>query len=177
MPTSLSEIDCLVMDFDGVMTDNAVWVMEDGRELVRCDRSDGLGIARLGDSGMPMFVLSTEVNPVVSARCTKLGLPVIQGIADKGRALSALLSEQGIDPLHVAFLGNDLNDADCLTMVGLSIVVADAHPSVLPLADIVLERAGGHGAVRELCDLLLAERQRSARASGDSSQLRAEARA
>jgi YrbI family 3-deoxy-D-manno-octulosonate 8-phosphate phosphatase len=155
MTVSLKNIDLVVFDFDGVMTDNSVWVMEDGRELVRCSRGDGWGLARLRDAGVEMLVLSTEQNRVVESRCEKLGVPVLYGVADKGTVLASLLADRRIDPKRVLYLGNDVNDAECLKLVGTSVVVADAHPGVMPLADLVLQHSGGHGAVRELCDLLL----------------------
>jgi N-acylneuraminate cytidylyltransferase len=102
-----------------------------------------------------MLVLSTERNPVVTARCAKLHIPVHHGIADKGAWLRQHLSDSAIDPERVVYVGNDINDADCLRLVGVPIVVADAHPSVESLARFVLTRTGGHGAVRELCDALV----------------------
>lgn len=153
-------IDFVVFDFDGVFTDNAVWVTEDGGiELVRCSRADGLGISMLHQAGIPMYVLSTEVNPVVAARCRKLRLEVEHGIEDKGARLKELLGERGFDPSRVAYIGNDINDASCLELVGTAIVVADAHPDVIDLADHVLNHSGGYGAVREFCDALLAHRR------------------
>jgi len=153
--TGFGSVDLVVFDFDGVFTDNAVWVREDGVELVRCDRSDGLGIARLHQAGFASLVLSTERNPVVTARCAKLQIRAEHGVSDKGTWLSQHLHAERIDPANVVFLGNDVNDADCLRLVGLSVVVADAHPSVGALARFVLTRKGGHGAVRELCDALV----------------------
>lgn len=154
-------VEFVVFDFDGVFTDNAVWVTEDGgTELVRCNRADGLGIAMMHQAGIPMYVLSTEVNPVVKARCKKLRLEVDHGIEDKGTRLKELLNERGIDPARVAYIGNDINDADCLELVGTAVVVADAHPSVMNLADHILTLPGGYGAVREFCDALLAHRLR-----------------
>jgi N-acylneuraminate cytidylyltransferase len=102
-----------------------------------------------------MWVLSTETHPVVAARCRKLGLPVRQGLADKGAALRALLEETGADPARTVYVGNDANDLECLQLVGMPVVPADAHPSVRDVAAHVLEHPGGDGAVRELCDLLL----------------------
>jgi YrbI family 3-deoxy-D-manno-octulosonate 8-phosphate phosphatase len=151
-----NKISLVVFDFDGVMTDNGVWLDQNGMELVRCDRSDGLGISQLHELGVAMLVLSTEANPVVAARCAKLKLPVQQGISDKGVRLREILRERAIDAENVAYIGNDVNDSDCLRMVGTAVVVKDAHPDVVPLADHVLERPGGHGAVREFCDLLVA---------------------
>ncbi|MGH7489906.1 MAG: KdsC family phosphatase [bacterium] len=158
MNGSLDTIELVVLDFDGVLTDNGVWVSQDGTESVRCDRSDGLGIAALGHAGIPVIVLSTETNPVVAARCQKLGIPCMQGASDKGSTLRDLLAERGLDAEHVAYIGNDVNDLGCLELVGLPVAVADAYPEVLKVATLVLSRPGGHGAVREFCDLLLAAR-------------------
>jgi N-acylneuraminate cytidylyltransferase len=155
LPGWPDRIELVVFDFDGVMTDNKVLVFEDGAEAVRADRGDGLGIARLRATGLPMWVLSTETHPVVAARCRKLGLPVRQGLADKGAALRALLEETGADPARTVYVGNDANDLECLQLVGMPVVPADAHPSVRDVAAHVLEHRGGDGAVRELCDLLL----------------------
>ncbi|MGH9101856.1 MAG: KdsC family phosphatase [Acidimicrobiales bacterium] len=159
MSLSGRDVELVVMDFDGVLTDNAVWIAEDGAELVRCDRSDGLGIERLLAAGYSVVVLSSERNPVVTARCRKLGLPVHQGVRDKLGALASLLEERRVDRRSVLYVGNDVNDAECLRLAGIAVVVADAHPAVVPLADVVLTNRGGHGAVRELSDLLTSEAQ------------------
>jgi len=150
-----SQVDLLVLDFDGVMTDDRVWVNQEGGETVAANRRDGLGIAMLRKLGIPMLVLSTETNPIVSARCRKLELPAIQGVADKANALRSLLVERQLDPQHVVYLGNDVNDLPCFSLVGCAIAVADAHPDVIAQADLVLSHRGGHGAVRELCDRIL----------------------
>jgi len=148
-------VELVVLDFDGVLTDNRVWVDAEGRELVAAHRGDGWGLARLREAGIEVAVLSTEADPVVTARCRKLGLPVVQGLSDKASALQELLEERGVDPNHVIYLGNDVNDLPCFPLVGCALVVADAHPQARAQADLVLKRAGGFGAVRELCDLLL----------------------
>jgi YrbI family 3-deoxy-D-manno-octulosonate 8-phosphate phosphatase len=149
------QVDLVVFDFDGVMTDDRVWVNQDGHEAVAANRRDGMGIAALHKASIPAVVLSTESNPVVSARCRKLELPVIQGLSDKSTALRHLLQERQIDPANVVYLGNDVNDLPCFPLVGCAVVVADAHPDVIPHADIVLSHPGGHGAVRELCDRII----------------------
>jgi len=145
----------VVLDFDGVLTDNRVWTDSDGRELVAADRGDGWGLGRLRERGIEVVVLSTETNPVVAARCRKLDLPCVQGSTDKARSLRTLLAERKVDPGQAIYLGNDANDVPCFPMVGWALAVADAHPSARTLADRVLSRPGGHGAVRELCDLLI----------------------
>jgi N-acylneuraminate cytidylyltransferase len=152
------DVELIVFDFDGVMTDNRVWVNEEGREWVAANRSDSLGLSRLRETGMQAVVLSTETNPVVSARCRKLNIPVLQGIEDKAGALKSILAERQVDPARVIFVGNDINDVPCFLLVGCAVVVADAQPAARLVADVVLTRNGGHGAVRELCDLLLQKR-------------------
>ena len=148
-------ISLVVFDFDGVMTDNAVLVGEDGAEMVRCTRADGWGIARLRDAGTPLLLLSTESHPVVSARARKLAIPCIQGVGDKAAALEDHLRRFQIDPSEVVYVGNDVNDLGCLDLVGMPVAVADAHSEVIDRSVLVLEHAGGEGAVRELCDMLL----------------------
>jgi len=148
-------IAALVLDFDGVFTDNKVVVFQDGREAVICSRSDGAGIGQLKRTGLPILVLSTEPNPVVQARAGKLDIPCMHGITDKGKALSDWMNEKEIDPSQVIYVGNDLNDLPCMAQVGCAVAVADAHPEVLKQAHLVLEHPGGEGAIREICDLLL----------------------
>ena len=146
----------VVFDFDGVFTDNTVWTDDTGNEWVRSWRGDGLGLEKLRQAGIPAWVLSTETHPVVARRCQKLGIPFRQGLADKQAALEALASEIGVSLGDVVYVGNDVNDAGCLGVVGLPIVVQDAHPDVLPLAHYRTRTAGGFGAVREICDWLSA---------------------
>ena len=147
-------IRLVVFDFDGVFTDNAVYVSQDGSETVRCWRSDGLGLRRLESLSISMFVLSTEENPVVSERCHKLKIRCVQGCLDKVAALNQIAAEGGIPLTAVAYLGNDINDSGCLQRVGLPMVVQDAHPEVIPLSKYRTEVCGGYGAVREVCDLI-----------------------
>jgi len=149
------QIDLLIFDFDGVMTDDHVWVDQEGHESVVANRRDGLGIAMLRKAGIPMLVLSTETNPIVAARCHKLKLTAIQGVGDKQSVLKSLLQERNLDPQRVIYLGNDINDLPCFPLVGCAVVVADAHPDVIAQADLVLTHTGGHGAVRELCDKII----------------------
>lgn len=144
----------LVMDFDGVFTDNRVIVDQDGREAVLCNRSDGLGMERLKGLGLPLLVLSKERNPVVRARCNKLGIECLQGVEDKGPALVAWCDRLDLKLADTVFVGNDINDLPCLELVGCAVAVADAYDEVLAVADVVLRRPGGFGALRELADAL-----------------------
>ena len=148
-------VKLMVLDFDGVLTDDRVWVNERGEESIAAHRGDGYGIALVKERGLEVLVLSREENPVVAARCKKLGIAAVQGIEDKASKLTELLSERGLDSKDVIYVGNDVNDLPCFPMVGHAVAVADAHPQVLAAADMRLTRAGGHGAVRELCDMLL----------------------
>ena len=148
-------VSMVVLDFDGVLTDNRVWVDAGGGEWVAANRGDGWGIARLKERGVEVVVLSTESNPVVAARCRKLGIPVMQNIADKASAMNDLFKESGVDPAEVIFLGNDVNDVPCFPLVACALVVSDAHPQARSEADMVLQNSGGYGAVRELCDMVM----------------------
>jgi YrbI family 3-deoxy-D-manno-octulosonate 8-phosphate phosphatase len=145
----------LVLDFDGVLTDNRVWVDQDGREMVAANRSDSLGIKRLQQAGVETVVISMETNPVVAARCRKMNISWFQGENDKATAISKLLLERKVNANEAVFLGNDVNDLPCFPLVGWAVAVADAMPEVVRQADFVLTRPGGKAAVRELCDLIM----------------------
>jgi N-acylneuraminate cytidylyltransferase len=152
------DVDAVVTDFDGVRTDDTAIVGQNGEEFVRVSRSDGMGIGRLRAAGIPVLILSTETNPVVSARARKLGVDVEQGIADKAAALDAWASQRGIPLGRIAYLGNDINDLGCLELVGWPIAVPAAHPEVIAAARLVLSAPAGAGAVRELADTVLLSR-------------------
>jgi len=151
-------VNLVVFDFDGVMTDNRVWVGEDGYEQVAANRSDSLGLAALRKTGVEALVLSMETNPVVMARCRKLGLPVLQGIQDKSTVLQNYLAEHQFDPQNVVYVGNDTNDLPCFPVAGYAVAVSDAQPEVLRQADLILTQRGGYGAVREICDFIRQKR-------------------
>lgn len=152
-----AKVDLLVLDFDGVVTDNRVWVSEEGREMVAAYRSDSLIIGKLRAAGTEVVILSSEVNPVVAARARKMKVEAIHGVGldDKAEVLQNLLESRKINPAHVAYIGNDLNDLPCFDVVGWAVAVANAQPEVLRAADYVTSKPGGHGAVREVCDLIL----------------------
>ena len=146
-------IRLVAFDFDGVFTDNMVYVFEDGTEAVRCFRSDGIGLQKLKRAGIKTVIISTEANPVVSARARKLKIECVQDCQDKRAVLEEIAGNMDITMDEVAFVGNDINDLPCLTCVALPIVVKDAHPDVIPVARYRTKNPGGHGAVREVCDL------------------------
>ena len=127
----LSVVQLLLLDFDGVLTDNRVLVDQNGREAVLCHRGDGWGIARLVEAGVGVVVISTERNPVVTARCRKLGIECVQSCDDKLAALQAVVRARALDRAAVAYVGNDVNDLSCINWVGISVAVADAVPEIL----------------------------------------------
>lgn len=149
-----TKIKMVVFDFDGVFTDNRVIVLQDGSEGVLCNRSDGLGLEMLRDAGVELLVISAEINPVVSARCTKLRIPCMQGIKDKLETLKREVEKRSVSLDETVFIGNDINDVPCLENVGFPVCVADAHPDVFVSVHYVTSRNGGYGAVRELCDAI-----------------------
>lgn len=159
LQAALARVRLVVFDFDGVFTDNTVYVSQDGTESVRCWRGDGLGLARVKEAGVETAVLSTETNPVVEARSRKLAIRCIQGCGDKLAALKTLAGQLHVALSDVAFIGNDINDLACLSAVGLPIVVQDAHPDVLDAAALRTSAPGGRGAVREVCDRIVAARR------------------
>ena len=150
-----SKIQLLALDFDGVLTNNMVFTNQLGEESVACWRSDGLGLSQVKKLGIPIWVISTEKNPVVSTRCQKLGIECLQNCDDKLSALINLLNKYNEDLDHVAFIGNDINDASCLKKVGLPIIVAESHQDINGLGKYKTLKYGGRGAVREVCDLIV----------------------
>lgn len=151
----MTTIGAVVTDFDGVHTDDTALLDADGRELVRVSRSDGMGVAQLRRAGIPVLILSTETNPVVTARARKLQVDVRQGVDDKATVLREWAADRSVPLSRVAYLGNDVNDLGCLDIVGWPVAVPDAHPLVLAAARTVVNRPGGQGAVRDLSDLIL----------------------
>ena len=163
-----SEIKLIIFDFDGVITDNFVLTDEDGKEMITASRSDSMHIGTLRKKGVETMILSTEPSPVVAARAKKIGVDVIQGIgiSEKGRVMRDVLTKKTIKPEHVIFVGNDLNDLPCFEIAGWAVAVADAYPEVLRAADFVLSRKGGHGAMRELCEIVLKQLSKKDQANG-----------
>jgi YrbI family 3-deoxy-D-manno-octulosonate 8-phosphate phosphatase len=150
------KVEMLIMDFDGVLTDDRVWVDESGHEMIAARRGDALGLRILRErTGLKVYVLSREANPVVAARCSKMNIPYRQGVMDKKSMLLELLKLESVDPAHAIYIGNDIVDLPCFPIVACAIAPADSHPNVLAQADLILDKNGGEGAVRELTDRLL----------------------
>lgn len=147
-------ISTIFFDFDGVFTNNKVIVSQNGEESVICDRSDGLGLAMMRSLGIRMFILSTETNIVVGKRAEKLQIQCYQGLVNKLEKLTQIAAQHNVALENIAYIGNDINDIDCLSAVGLPVVVADGYPQVKEIAKIILSKNGGEGAVREFCEWL-----------------------
>jgi N-acylneuraminate cytidylyltransferase len=149
------KVGLLALDFDGVFTDNKVIINENGIESVIVDRGDGMGIASIKKLGIPIAVISTEHNSVVRARCKKLDIECIQGIDDKVKVFQKYISDKHIDPDSTIYVGNDINDIDCIKAAKCGVAVANAHAMLKEIADITLSHSGGSGAIREICDLII----------------------
>lgn len=150
----LLNIKMLVLDFDGVLTNNKVAVSDQGREYVLCDRSDGIGIKNLKDKNILIYIVSSEKNPVVKHRADKLGIPCIQSVADKSIVLNDLAAKYGFSLEETAFIGNDINDIPALEIVGVPIGVQDCHVDIEKHILFKTTSTGGNGAVREICDII-----------------------
>jgi N-acylneuraminate cytidylyltransferase len=155
---TLSQIKAVIFDFDGVFTDNRVIVSTTGEEFVICDRGDGMGTNLLAAAGIKMLILSKEKNAVVTSRGKKLSIEVIQGCDEKLPELIKWLQKNNVDAQQAAYIGNDINDLECLRHVGVAVIPADAHHSVVETATWILQHNGGRGAIREFADALLSNR-------------------
>ena len=149
-------IKFIVFDFDGVFTDNNVYTDQNGNESIISSKFDGFGLKKLKDLGISLFILSTEKNKVVEKRANKLEISFIQNLSSNEKAveLKKLVENNNLNYDSVAYMGNDINDIQCLLDCGLPIVVNDCHPEVIQYADYVTYTNGGHGAVREVCDII-----------------------
>ena len=150
----IDKIKLIVYDFDGVMTSNKVYIDQNGNEMVQVNRADGLGVAEIKKMEIEQIIMSTETNPVVSARAIKLDIPCLQGLDNKKDALLDYSKKNDIDLKNVAYVGNDINDKDAMQAVAFTFCPADAHDSIKRISDHVFKRNGGDGVIRELLDLI-----------------------
>ncbi len=156
---SLAKIRLLILDVDGVLTDGAITLDAGGGEIKSFSVRDGLGIKVWQKLGNTTAIISGRNSPIVSARASALGIGMVfQGSHDKLPALAQAMERAGVTREEVAYIGDDWPDAPIFAAVGLPIAVADAEPSVRALARLVTHRPGGHGAVREVIELLLKAR-------------------
>ena len=149
---SAIKIDAIFFDFDGVLTNNKVFVSEEGIESVLCSRADGLGFDVLRKLSIKYFIISTEKNKIVKARAKKIQAEVFYGISDKKTKLENIAKEYNLNLQRCIFLGNDINDLDSLKLCGISACPIDSHELVKNNVDIILDSKGGDGVLRELLE-------------------------
>ena len=136
------------------MTDNKVYLDQNGNEMVQVNRADGLGVSEIKKLGIEQIIISTEINPVVSARADKLGIPCLQGIENKKDSLVNYCLKRNIALDKTAYIGNDINDKEVMNIVGLRFCPADAHVEIKAVSCYILQSKGGNGVIRELVDFL-----------------------
>ncbi|MBU2576883.1 MAG: HAD hydrolase family protein [Nanoarchaeota archaeon] len=164
----LKNIKLIALDFDGVLTDNTVVHLENGLEGVVRSRADSLGVDLLNDNGLydkvnytsedhevDIIIMSRESNKVVKSVADKIKVKVINSLYEKKEAFRGEVERRGLDYSQVLFMGNDMNDIDCVNNAGVGVAVADSYPEILKVADYVTTRNGGRGAFREVCELIL----------------------
>ncbi len=155
-----AKIRLLVLDVDGVLTDAGMYYAEGGEELKKFNTRDGHGIRLLADAGIRTAIVTRERTAIVARRATKLKIEdVHQGILDKRPIVKALCEKHGVTADETCYVGDDLGDLEAMTWVGLPVAVRDAMPEIRRVARYVTGKRGGEGAVREVCDLILAARR------------------
>jgi YrbI family 3-deoxy-D-manno-octulosonate 8-phosphate phosphatase len=146
------DIKLIVSDFDGVMTDNRVWIDETGKEMVCVSRADGQAVHILRALGIELVIMSTETNGVVAKRAEKMHVECIQSISDKAAQLQSYSDKRKIPLKNIAYIGNDINDYEALKLAGMKIVPHDAYDVVKEMADCITEASGGYGVIREVAE-------------------------
>jgi N-acylneuraminate cytidylyltransferase len=144
----------LFTDFDGCLTDDRVWLNQEGEEFVAANRKDGLAVKRLKNLGIQVVITSTETNKVVLARGNKIGVEVLQGIADKAESIEQYLNQKNLSWEDIWYLGNDVNDLGAIRKAKFSICPSDAVKAVKKEVDLKLKTKGGYGVLSELATLL-----------------------
>ena len=149
-------IKLLLLDVDGTLTDGGLYFTGEGQAMKRFDVHDGLGLVRLQQAGVEVILISSDRSPIIHMRAQKLGIrAVIDGCQDKRKAVRMLLEERELDPAVALYMGDDITDLEAMAEVGHSAAPASAVPTVREAADYVTTCEGGHGAVREVCDLIM----------------------
>ena len=149
----MSDIEMFVFDFDGVLTNNTVYLDQNCLEHVRCSRSDGLAFDVLHKLKKRACILSTEKDLVISARADKLKIIAIQGVDDKAAALISFANTKDFSLDNTLYVGNDVNDYHAMKLCGYTACPSDSHIKIKEISDIiVLKASGGNGVVRELIE-------------------------
>ena len=157
--SKLARTEMLILDVDGVLTDGRLFYGSAGIELKAFNVHDGYGIKKIQLEGISIAIVSGRTSDIVERRAKELNIRFLfQNVAQKDEVLEELCQESGIQPRHMAHVGDDLPDLALFQNVGLGIAVADARVEVQKSADFVTKAKGGEGAVREVCELILASR-------------------
>lgn len=150
-------VKLLVLDVDGVLTDGGAYYTEHGLAMLRFSIIDGLGLVLLQRAGVKVAIMSASDHAVLRARVDRLGVKLyFPGVLSKGAVLPKLLEAAGVAAAETAYMSDDINDVSALTGVALPIAVANAQPQVIAVARHVTANFGGHGAVREVCNAIMA---------------------
>ncbi len=156
MKPGFADIELLLLDVDGVLTDGSITYSDSGEQIKQFNARDGLGLRLLMDAGIKVGIITGRTSGALEHRCKNLGIQLLfDGITDKSEALDTICSQTGIHVKKIAFAGDDLIDLPVMKRVGISFSVSDAAPEVKAHADHVTKRQGGHGAVREICETIL----------------------
>ena len=151
----LKNLRVIICDFDGVLTDNKVYVDQQGREMVCCSRADGLAFNLLSRTHIRAFILTTEKNPVVARRAEKIKVPLVYGGFNKLAALKKLAKRGGFSLDQVLYVGNDVNDLEAMLACAWKVCPSDSYSGIKKIANIVLSTKGGNGVVSELVEYIL----------------------
>lgn len=149
---TLDDVDVFVFDFDGVLTNNMVYLDQNGKESVSCSRGDGLAFDVIRKLKKSAYILSTEKNTVVGARAKKLKITAIQGVENKVSGIQEIVRKENCSLEKILYIGNDLNDYRVMKICGFSACPADSHYKIKQISNIVLKTNGGYGVVRELLE-------------------------
>lgn len=148
----INEVDVIIFDFDGVLTDNFVYLNDSGEEWVKCSRSDGLAFDVLRKLSKFVFILSTEKNKVVAERAKKLKVEVIQSIDNKLEAINVIMKQSNTSLDRTLYIGNDLNDYNIMELCGHTACPSDSHVLIKDISKFVLNSRGGEGVAREIIE-------------------------
>ena len=152
--SKILNVRLFVYDFDGVMTDNTFSLDEHGNEIVSLNRSDGLAVSEIKKKGYEQIILSTENSQIIKHRSKKLGIQSFIGIENKLRVLNGYLNKKNLRFSQIAYIGNDINDYEAMSLAGVKICPNDAQKSIKEICDIILDMKGGKGVIREILFLL-----------------------
>ena len=152
---SLKNLDTIFFDFDGVLTDNKVYINQQGEEMVQCNRADGLAFEVIKKLKINCFILSTEKSDIVLTRAKKLKISAFNNLSDKFLKVEELAKLKNFSISRSLYIGNDLNDYKAMNLCGYSACPSDSHKNVKGIASHLLKSKGGQGVAREVVEDVL----------------------